>query len=214
MAHIAELESKLDFKFLQSLNAEATNKESLTLDSKEFQNILNTLPIPPKEGWERKKIGEVLSLEYGRALPESQRVQGEYPVMGSNGIVGYHNEYIAETPCIIVGRKGSAGKINYVEKNCYPIDTTFYIKLKVQYNMGLLYFIMQNLNLEKEQIGIGVPGINRNNIYALQIPLPPLKSQQQIVNVIENIESHITHLDSITPLLESKKQEIFLESLM
>ncbi|MBX7490051.1 restriction endonuclease subunit S [Helicobacter turcicus] len=175
--------------------------------------LLPTLPTPPKTGWERVKLGEVLSLEYGRALPESQRVQGKYPVMGSNGIVGYHNEYIVESPCIIVGRKGSAGKINYIEKNCYPIDTTFYVKTKTQYNMKLLYLVLQDLNLENKQIGIGVPGINRNNIYASQIPLPPLESQEKIVAVIENIESKITSLDSKLKALENQKSTILKRHL-
>ncbi|RDU60297.1 restriction endonuclease subunit S [Helicobacter marmotae] len=171
-----------------------------------LKHLIASLPTPPAEGWEVKKLGEILSLEYGKALQENKRIKGEYPVMGSNGIVGYHNEYIAKSPCIIVGRKGSAGKITYVEKNCYPIDTTFYVKTKIQYDMKLLYFVMLNLNLEKEQIGIGVPGINRNQIYARQIPLPPLKAQKQIISIIETIALQTSSLETHLHSLARQKQ--------
>ncbi|EOG9651748.1 restriction endonuclease subunit S [Campylobacter upsaliensis] len=170
---IQELESKLDFD------------NNNTLD---FKALLASLPTPPSQGWEVEKIGNVLSLEYGKALQENKRIKGNYPVMGSNGIVGYHNDYLVESPAIIVGRKGSAGKITYIEKNCYPIDTTFYVKRIKQYNFKLLYFVLQNLNLEKKQLGIGVPGINRNDIYAIKIPLPPIEAQEKIISAIERIE--------------------------
>ena len=158
-------------------------------------------------------MGEVLTLEYGKALQENKRIEGEYPVMGSNGIVGYHNEYFVESPAIIVGRKGSAGKITYIEKNCYPIDTTFYVKRKKQYNLKLLYFVLQNLNLEKMQLGIGVPGVNRNDIYTIKIPLPPLEAQEKIISVVEKIESTISLLESHLSQLDSKKSRILQDFL-
>ncbi len=197
---IQELESELDFD------------NNNTLD---FKTLLDSIPTPPAQGWKVEKIGNVLSLEYGKALQENKRIKGDYPVMGSNGIVGYHNDYLVESPAIIVGRKGSAGKITYIEKNCYPIDTTFYVKRRKQYNFKLLYFVLQNLNLEKKQLGIGVPGINRNDIYAIKIPLPPLAAQENIIQTIEKLEMRIENFELLMENLESKKAEIltsFLES--
>lgn len=133
--------------------------------------------------------------------------------MGSNGIVGYHNDYLIESPAIIVGRKGSVGKITYIEKNCYPIDTTFYVKIKQNYNLKLLYFVLQNLNLEKRQLGIGVPGINRNDIYTIKIPLPPLEAQEKIVSAIESLEAKIHSLEQDASALDGEKERIIKESL-
>jgi hypothetical protein len=48
------------------------------------------------------KVGELCDFEYGKALKESDRVEGIYPVMGSNGRVGFHNSYFAKGPCIKV----------------------------------------------------------------------------------------------------------------
>ncbi|RLE04455.1 MAG: hypothetical protein DRI99_03870, partial [Candidatus Aminicenantes bacterium] len=94
---------------------------------KEFKNT--EIGRIPKE-WEVVRLGEVFSLEYGKGLTEKERENGEYPVYGSNGVVGYHSQYIVKGPGIIVGRKGTIGAITWSDRNFWPIDTTYYILLK------------------------------------------------------------------------------------
>ena len=72
---------------------------------------------------------------------------------------------------------------------------------------------MQNLNLEKMQLGIGVPGVNRNDIYTIKIPLPPLEAQEKIISVVEKIESTISLLESHLSQLDSKKSRILQDFL-
>ncbi len=93
--------------------------------------------------------------------------------MGSNGIVGYHNVFLVKGPTIIVGRKGSAGKVNYTEQDCYPIDTTYFVKLKTDITLlKFIYYLLLTLRLENLRISGGVPGLNRNDVYKILIPLP------------------------------------------
>jgi len=61
--------------------------------------------------YELVELGEVCEFQYGKPLKKDNRIYGEFPVYGSNGIVGYHNNYLVEAPFIIVGRKGSAGEV-------------------------------------------------------------------------------------------------------
>ena len=79
------------------------------------------------EGWSILRLKWVCNFLYGESLSAQERKDGTISVYGSNGIVGYHNRSITEKPCIIVGRKGSFGKVTFSDKNCYPIDTTYYI---------------------------------------------------------------------------------------
>ena len=219
LSQITTLQSKLDFSSLRGREATEAIHESkidchdLALSNLAMTELLKSLPTPPQQGWERVALDNILTLEYGKALQESKRINGEYPVMGSNGIIGYHNEYIAKAPTIIVGRKGSAGKLTYIDKNCYPIDTTFYVKLKTEYNTKLLYFVLGDLDLEKNKGGVGTPGINRNDIYKDKIPLPPLNEQEKISSCIESIESKINALDSTIPTLQSAKSQILQKYL-
>ena len=129
-------------------------------------------------------FAEVCTLEYGASLPQKNRIAGPYPVMGSNGISGYHNEYLIEGPAIVVGRKGSAGEVAYVESNCFPIDTTYYVKLVDPERVDVLYLyhLLKTLDLPSLRGGAGIPGLNRNDVYEkYKLPLPPLSVQEEIV---------------------------------
>ena len=79
------------------------------------------------EHWEVVKLKRATQFLYGGSLANDDRVDGDVPVHGSNGIMCYQNHAITEKPCIIIGRKGSFGKVNYSDEECFPIDTTFYI---------------------------------------------------------------------------------------
>ena len=66
--------------------------------------------------WPNPKLSSILNFEYGSSLPSSKRDDdGNVPVMGSNGIIGKHSSSLVKGPGIIVGRKGSAGKIIWIE---------------------------------------------------------------------------------------------------
>jgi len=141
-----------------------------------------------------RRFEEVCTLEYGASLPKEKRIEGAYPVVGSNGITGYHNEYLVEGPAIVVGRKGSAGEVTLIEKNCFPIDTTYYVKQTnpAESNISFLYWLLKTLNLPELRGGAGIPGLNRTDVYEThQIPLPPLDMQQEIVAEIEGYQKVI-----------------------
>ena len=138
------------------------------------------------------KLNEIISLEYGISLPEKKRILGEYPVYGSNGIVGYHNKFLVEAPNIIIGRKGSAGEINFANKNFTPIDTTFYVKPLVLLEMKYLFYLLKTLNLPQYRSGLGSGGINRQFILNLDINyIDAIEQQKEIVLKLEKYEQEI-----------------------
>ncbi len=144
-----------------------------------------------------RRFEEVCTLEYGASLPKEKRVEGPYPVVGSNGITGYHSEYLIEGPAIVVGRKGSAGEVTLIDKNCFPIDTTYYVKQTnpAESNISFLYWLLKTLNLPELRGGAGIPGLNRTDVYEThQIPLPPLEVQKEIVAEIEGYQNEIERL--------------------
>ncbi len=142
-----------------------------------------------------KKLGNILTLQYGSPLTEGDRVGGKYPVMGSNGVVGYHNNFKICGPTIIIGRKGSAGKVTWVEQDNYPIDTTFYVeKTDDEVDYRFLYYILCDINLEKLVLGVGVPGLNRNDVYGQVYKVPPFEEQKRIVAQVVQIENEITEI--------------------
>ncbi len=163
---------------------------------------------------EIRRFDSVASLEYGSGLPERERISGEYPVMGSNGIVGYHNQYLIKSPSIIVGRKGSAGKVTLVEKNTYPIDTAYYLKYnETMIHYKYLYYVLKDMELYKLSEGIGVPGLNRDKVHSQSIILPPLEKQKEIVEEIEKIESELKILEARLEQLNLEKEAVIKKYL-
>ncbi len=157
-----------------------------------------------------RRFEEVCTLEYGASLPKEKRVDGPYPVVGSNGITGYHNAYLIEGPAIVVGRKGSAGEVTLIEKNCFPIDTTYYVKQTnpAESDLSFLYWLLKTLNLPELRGGAGIPGLNRTDVYQTHpIPLPPLEVQKEIVAEIEGYQKEMERLKTEIGAQEKKIQE-------
>jgi type I restriction enzyme M protein len=157
--------------------------------------------------WPMVRLGEILSLEYGKPLKEANRKGGEYPVYGSNGIVGWHSDFLVEGPFIIVGRKGSAGEVTFSEKSGYPIDTTFFVKLldNQKTELKFIYRLLKYVNLGNVNTQSGVPGLNRNDAYQIEVPLPPLEVQREIM---EEIEGYQKVIDGARQVVENYKPVI------
>jgi len=156
-------------------------------------------------------FNEVCTLEYGASLPKRKRVEGKYPVIGSNGITGWHNEYMIKAPAIIVGRKGSAGEVVFIDKPCFPIDTTYYVKPvdKEIVDMKYLYHILKELDLPALKDGAGIPGLNRNDVYKTKkVPLPPLDVQKAIV---AEIEAYQKIIDGARQVVDNYKPTIKID---
>ncbi|MBD2517947.1 restriction endonuclease subunit S [Nostoc sp. FACHB-973] len=140
--------------------------------------------------WTVASLGDFLSFEYGASLREPNRdASGQIPVAGSNGIVGYHSKALIKGPGIVVGRKGSAGKVTWFDTDFWPIDTTFYIRLKIAANVRWVFYLLQSLKLEQFSITTGVPGINRNDVYRLQVFIPPPSEQHHIVEILDQADA-------------------------
>lgn len=140
------------------------------------------------KGWKAGKLGDICELIYGKALKAETRIKGEYPVVGSSGIVGFHNDYLVEAPGIVIGRKGTIGEVTWLHKNFFPIDTTFYINDKIGTG-GLYYhyFLLKAQDFKKITSDSAVPGLNRNQAMDNSVVIPSV----YIINQFEDISKGI-----------------------
>ena len=173
-----------------------------------------------KTNWQTKKLGEVLKLEYGKPLPKTKRdPNGAYIVYGANGEKDKANEFYFDKPSIIVGRKGSAGEINLVKEKFWPLDVTYYVTFdEKKYDLKFLYNILLTLNLPGLAKGVK-PGINRNDVYAIEVTIPSLPEQKRIVKILDEVfggiekakENAEKNLKNSQELFESYLQNVFLQ---
>ena len=120
------------------------------------------------EGWELRRLGDVVELAYGKALKAEERKPGPYPVYGSSGVVGSHDTSLVNGPGIIVGRKGNVGSVHWCDVSFYPIDTVYFVRTELP--LHYVFFNLKRQNFINNDAA--VPGLNRNQAYSLHFLVP------------------------------------------
>lgn len=160
-------------------------------------------------GWDVKKLGEVIDLAYGKALKAEDRTAGPYPVVGSSGIVGSNNEAFVRGPGIVVGRKGNAGSLIWIDEDFYPIDTTFYVVTEL--NLYFCYLMLKNQTFQSGDSA--VPGLNREVAYKNDVLVPPIELQNQFGSVVSPMFEKIREIQSENQKL-SRMRDFLIADLM
>jgi len=162
---------------------------------------------------QRKQLGEIIKLEYGKPLPESERkFEGQYPVYGANGIKSHSDVSYVNHRSIIVGRKGSAGELNLTEEKFWPLDVTYFVTFdEKKYDLGFLYRLLTSLNLPKLAKGVK-PGLNRNDVYSISVKIPELIAEQKrIAQVIDAADALCQKRRQAIALLDDYLKSVLLE---
>lgn len=135
----------------------------------EGHTMIETPDGPLPKGWSVGVVGDLMGLAYGRALKAEARISGNIPVIGSSGVVGWHNEALVKGPGIVVGRKGNVGSIIWSPSDFCPIDTVFFVETK----KPLLFLLHQLRRLTFQNSDAAVPGLNRNAALSIPLKVPP-----------------------------------------
>ncbi|MEK8048121.1 hypothetical protein [Ideonella margarita] len=151
----------------------------------------------PGAAWLHSTFGRVFSLEYGSNLPAPKRTgTGEFLVYGSNGVVGSHNACCVDAPCLVVGRKGSAGAVNVCEQpGCWVTDVAYFCVPPNSVTLRFAHLLFLTLGLD--ELGKGIkPGLSRSEAYALPVSIPPLAEQHRIVAKFDELMALCDRLEA------------------
>ena len=158
---------------------------------------------PDISEWKSGCVGDVLQLQRGHDLPRTEMLGGEYPVAGSTGTIGYHNQYTAESPVIVMGRSGNIGNPRLYLCNCWTHNTSLYVKQIFHADPMWTYYMLKNLNYDSFVGGSAVPTLNRNDVHAYGIAIPPIELQETFgKKVMKLIQFRETNLSEIAKLDE------------
>ena len=158
------------------------------------------------------KLGECLELQRGYDLTSSQMQGGEVEVVGSNGIIGYHNSERGNSPCITVGRSGSVGKVHYYEQPTWAHNTALFIKDFKGNNPKYLYYLLKNLHLDNifEKGSSVIPSLDRKLVHSLVVPFhKDINDQRKVVDVLSAIDRKIELNKQINDNLEAMARQLY-----
>lgn len=152
-----------------------------------------------KQGWEYKKWNEVLTIINGKNQSAVEDTNGEFPIYGSGGIMGYANNWLCPENCVIIGRKGNINKPIFVKTKFWNVDTAFGLNANTEYLLPkYLFYFCLDYNFEKHNKAVTIPSLTKVDLLKIQIPLPPKSTQLSIVS----------ELDKINELIRLKKEQL------
>lgn len=160
--------------------------------------------------WKTCQLGDLITFQRGHDLPKSKMKGGIYPVVGSNGIIGYHDEYTTESPSITIGRSGNVGKPFLYKGRSWSHNTSLYIREYKDIDPIFIYYFLQTLDLGNYAGGSAVPTLNRNHIHTLTVTVPVDKNEQrQIASVLSVLDDKIEQNTEINENLLQQASTIY-----
>ena len=159
--------------------------------------------------WEQRKLGEICTFQRGHDLPKTKMIAGDYPVAGSNSIIGYHNSYTTNGPSLTIGRSGNIGTPYFYENKFWAHNTVLYVKEFIGSVPKYLYYLLKTIDFSQYNAGSAVPTLNRNHIYEHIVSVPPLPEQHAIAEVLSSLDDKIDLLHRNNKTLEEMAETLF-----
>ena len=137
------------------------------------------------EGWRDGILGDLVRLQRGHDLPAQARQAGEIEVIGGGGPNGFHNVAKAQAPGIVIGRSGSGiGNAWWSEKPFWPLNTGLYVTDFLGNDPSFCFLWLDWIDFQSHNSGGAQPSLNRNFIYPIPLPIPPVSEQRKIAEIL------------------------------
>lgn len=154
------------------------------------------------DGWTATTLGDVLTLKRGYDLPSRDRRPGEVPIVSSSGVTDFHKTAKVEGPGVVTGRYGTIGKVFYLDQDFWPLNTALYVRDFKGNDPRYCADLLRTINFHAYDGKSGVPGINRNDLHALEVVVPAPREQARIAWILGTLDDKIDSNRRLAELLE------------
>ena len=159
-------------------------------------------------------FGDVLEIKNGKNQKAVENAEGEYPIYGSGGIIGYADDYICNADTVIIGRKGSINNPIYVKEPFWNVDTAFGLEANREILLPkYLFYFCRKYDFEKLNKTVTIPSLTKSDLLKVQIDVPEISDQEHVIKHLEKIEyiielrqEELTRLDE---LIKARFVELF-----
>lgn len=155
------------------------------------------------DGVEFKKLEEVCEIFSGKN--KQKKEQGKYPVYGSTGIIAYCDNYQYDKEQLLIARVGANAGFIHIANGKYDVsDNTLIVDVIGTCNSIYIYYVLVNSNINRYSKGGGQPLVTASDIKKIEIPLPPLEIQNEIVRILDTFTAHTAELQAE---LQARKEQ-------
>lgn len=149
------------------------------------------------DGVEYKRLGDVCKIKNGKDYKHLSA--GDIPVYGSGGVMDVRvDTSVYNRPTVLLPRKGSIANVFYVDGPFWNVDTIFYTVIdEEQVIPRYLYHVMMNAHIENYSTGSAArPSLTQSALNKIEIPVPPLPVQEEIVRILDSFSSLEAELEA------------------
>jgi type I restriction-modification system DNA methylase subunit len=151
--------------------------------------------ISKNENIQIKTLGKVCKFKNGKNITKEELKIGDYPVIGGGQKpFGFHNTYNCEENTIIISKDGAyAGYVSKYNNKVFISNHGIYIDIISEIIIkDYIYYYLKSIqsNLYKLQTGAAQPGIKKEQLEELEIPIPTLEVQEEIVKYLDELFSN------------------------
>lgn len=154
------------------------------------------------DGVEYRKLEDFCEIKTGKGITKSDAVLGgTYPIIsGGQSPMGYYHTFNREANTVTISRVGAyAGFVNYIKEQFYLNDKCFsVIPASERVSTLFLFYALKNMEskIKELQSEGGVPTINTTKVSNLEIPVPPIEVQEEIVRILDNFTNLAAELQA------------------
>lgn len=158
----------------------------------------------------RYALSDLATIKYGKNQKKVLSESGNIPIYGTGGLMGYATTALYDKPSVLIGRKGTIGKVKYVEHPFWTVDTLFYTIVNTDIVLPkYLYYVMSLIDLNNYNEGTTIPSLRTETLNRLEFDIPSLVEQETILSCLNPIDEKIALNNAINNNLEQQTQAIF-----
>ena len=170
---------------------------------------------PPFAGEVRRvRLGDVCEVVHGKNQHSVESDVGTYPIYGSGGRMGYATAYLCPANTVVVGRKGTINRPLFVREPLWNVDTAFGLVANRDVLLPeFLYHFCLQFDFSQLNRAVTIPSLTKKNILEIEMPLPSVAGQQEVVTrlqLVERLEGSLRRqLSLLDDLVKSRFVEMF-----
>ena len=155
--------------------------------------------------YKRYLLSELVTIKYGKNQKKVLSADGTIPIYGTGGLMGYATEALYSQPSVLIGRKGTIGKVKYVDHPFWTVDTLFYTVVNSDIVIPkYLYYVMSQIDLNTYNEGTTIPSLRTETLNRLEFDIPSIEEQKEILSYLEPIDEKIELNNAINNNLEQQ----------
>jgi type I restriction enzyme S subunit len=162
--------------------------------------------------WVERKLGALLTVRHGRSQKEVETPSGRYPILATGGQIGTANSFLWNKPSVLIGRKGTIDRPQFMEMPFWTVDTLFYTDIQTPNDPRFLFYVFQRIEWQSYNEASGVPSLNAKTIENIDVVVPDAAEQVAISGVLKDMDAEIqaleTRLDKARQVKEGMMQNL------